>query len=343
MILTMTLSRRQRKEIPLEEVAAYTRAQINELRKIYKKAAKDLQKLLLSEDLSSFNRGRSESILRQAELIIKGLESDTLDWAEVVLPLSYGRGIDIAARQVLRLGIVEEVDRFALIHTAAVSVLTDVIVADVVKAGSEIRQLVSSFVRRAQIDRNLDREITRRIAEGLIAGSHTREVGSQLYREFRQRISDGHFVRIGNRNYELGSYLELVAQTRTREATTEGTLNTAALYGMDLVIWDVHDNPCPQCQPYAGRVFSISGTNEDFPPLIVRPPVHPRCECSVHPTTDTKLEDVGLYDRLVALSRNGSIPILNQDNYEEILGKSAMDIAKADADILGNLEEALSL
>jgi len=342
----MGLSRKQKKaiaDLKAVEVAAYTRKQIDELRKIYRQATKDLQRVLLSTTATSLTKKSAAKTLANVKIITKALEVDVVEWGEDILPLSYNRGVDVAERQVLRLGISDSVARTAALHTAAIGVLADSLAVDVVKVSGEITHLAGSFIRRAQLDSLMDQELSRQVAQGIIKGDGFKQSGSRLLQAYRERIAEGAFVRIGGRNYQLDKYLELVAQTRTREATTEGTINTAVQYGMDIGIWDVHDNPCPQCQRFSGRVFSISGTHPDFLRLDVRPPVHPRCECSFHPTTETKLRDTDMYDKLVALSKNPNIPILNQGDYESILGRKPLEIAKAEANVLGNLEEAMAL
>jgi hypothetical protein len=322
------------REIKSAEIASYTRRQLDELIRIYRSAEREIQKKILN--VSSENtRARNTQILRQLNLIIFSLEAQAAEWAEDVLPKSYQRGIDVAARQLARLGVADSVDPFARIHTSAISVLADGIVLDTVKAGAELRQLVGSYIQRTQLAKGVDEAITRGIAEGIIQGRGSRKQRDALLEIYRERIGNGQFVSIGGRNYRLDKYLELVARTRTREAVTQGTINTAVQYGLDLVMWDIHDNPCPKCQPYSGRVFSITGANLEFPRLTVKPPVHPMCECTIHPITDERLQESDKYEELVALSNNQRVKILGRGDYEQILGKKPMEIAEADANTLG--------
>lgn len=45
------------------------------------------------------------------------------------------------------------------------------------------------------------------------------------------------------------------------------TLEQAKELGTDLVEMSAHENTCGECAKYQGRVFSISGTDKEFPPL----------------------------------------------------------------------------
>ena len=101
------------------------------------------------------------------------------------------------------------------------------------------------------------------------------------------KLDDMQFVRIemadgGYRDYKLGYYAEMVARTELARAMIEGTKAAMEEFGEDLVIWDIHQDPCPECAEYMGKIFSISGTDpnyEQFPDI----PRHVNCECSCSP------------------------------------------------------------
>jgi len=90
------------------------------------------------------------------------------------------------------------------------------------------------------------------------------------------RYSDG-------RTMLLESYAEMVARTQTGNAARQANFNRIQEYGGDLVLISQHYPTSDLCAPYQGRVFSISGTDGNFPPLssaISGGLYHPNCKHS---------------------------------------------------------------
>lgn len=79
------------------------------------------------------------------------------------------------------------------------------------------------------------------------------------------------------REWKLSTYAEMAAKTTKTEATTMGNLNRIAGNGIDLVQVIEHPDSCEICKPFEGKVYSISGDNERYPPLREAPPYHPNC------------------------------------------------------------------
>ena len=71
------------------------------------------------------------------------------------------------------------------------------------------------------------------------------------------RYSDG-------RTMKLDTYSEMVARTQTGNAARQASVNRLQEYGIDLVQISTHA-PCSNlCQPWQGRVYSISGTSDKY-------------------------------------------------------------------------------
>lgn len=47
----------------------------------------------------------------------------------------------------------------------------------------------------------------------------------------------------------------------------QNLLNDARYFGTDLVQMSAHENACPLCAPYQGRVYSLSGKSRKYPPI----------------------------------------------------------------------------
>ena len=113
-------------------------------------------------------------------------------------------------------------------------------------------------------------------------------VPGQPLDESRKQILDGKFVLVNGRRYKMKSYAETVARTRLREAQTKATKLLCEEYENDLVKFSNHDDPCPECEKYEGKIYSLSGTHPDYEQLTddISPPVHPRCEHNLNPTSE---------------------------------------------------------
>ena len=93
------------------------------------------------------------------------------------------------------------------------------------------------------------------------------------------------YTRNGKKVYmQLDTYAELVARTTAREARNTANINLGQRIGNTLVLMSAHNNSCPICAPYQGRVYSTVPGNPDFPYLYDTPfskeykTFHPRCE-----------------------------------------------------------------
>ena len=72
---------------------------------------------------------------------------------------------------------------------------------------------------------------------------------------------------------------EMIARTETANALEQSFLDRSKAYGVTGKEWVV-SNPCEICAQNAGIVLPIDGI---FPSGHDRPPVHPRCACSLAP------------------------------------------------------------
>lgn len=291
------------------------------LQRYYTDAQWKISQLLKSADLTSFQKFRAEQLIRQVDAIVLSLNRNTYIWAKKYMPNSYNIGIDFAYEQLKKLKVTRFVDYGAKIHTQAIQVLIDSVTNDLIKANESIKHLVGAFVRKTQQTLLADAEISRAIAEGLIEGGTRKQVSDVILKELQAQLGNQQFIVINGRNYQPKYYAELVARTRTREATSQGTMNTCMRYGVDLVQIDVHSGCCEYCQQFSGRVFSISGTDTNFPALRESPPYHPNCLCSIVPTTKITLEDRGYLDEIIKLSNAPSIAIPSFNRFEEIISQ----------------------
>ena len=97
----------------------------------------------------------------------------------------------------------------------------------------------------------------------------------RLQRQFAQATGAGAFVEAGGKRFRLETYAELVARTRLAEAATEASFTTTQAMGIDTVRVSDHGSTDALCNRFAGKVFSVSGSDSRFPVLREKPPFHP--------------------------------------------------------------------
>ena len=292
-------------------------AKIKTLKAIYSKAKSDLLAQLARVDLTEAAQIRAKAILAQVDVIVKGLNKSAYSWTRKEIPGSYRTGVDIAAEMLKKYRVTSKVDVFASIHTRAAEALVDDMAVSMLYANNSIQKEFHRLLMTTQQRVLEDKAITRMIAEGAIEGQARRTVSDKILGELKNKLGEGKFIEINGRSYSPDKYAELVARTRMSEASNIGLKNTALDYGLDLVQWDTHSEICEICQQYAGRVYSISGNDPDFPKLEEEPPLHPNCKCHIYPITKQAIEDGK--DSLVRLSNSKLIKIDSHKAYEEEL------------------------
>jgi len=299
----------------------YLRQQIESLIKLYRSAQFNLSKQLKKIDLTDFQRYRAQQLLKEVNGIVAGLNKGVYDWAKNSIPQSYERGIDIAAERLKAIGTTRFVSYDAKIHTSAINALVDDVTIELITANNGMKKFFDRYILQTQQTILQDAEISSMIAEGLIQGEARRTVSDRILKGLRKQMGNQQFIVINGRNYRPDSYASLIARTRTREASSQGTINTALRYGVDLVQWDAHAEVCEYCAQFSGRVYSISGMDKDFPALTEKPPLHPNCKCVILPVTRERLEDRGYLNEVIKLSQAPSIKIDSFSRFEEVLSQ----------------------
>lgn len=121
-----------------------------------------------------------------------------------------------------------------------------------------IARATNSFILRSTDDsyRRAVAEVTGRV----ITGTQTRQQAAQqaLNNLARQGITG--FVDARQRNWSASSYVEMALRTSTHRALIQGHTDRLQSAGFDLVLISSHPNPAPMCQPYEGKVLSLSGS-----------------------------------------------------------------------------------
>ncbi|TGK36171.1 phage capsid protein [Leptospira gomenensis] len=125
-------------------------------------------------------------------------------------------------------------------------------------------------------------KINRQLAEGILTDNNWKTAKDNLEKTFRRKlkrdgISDGNYLEINGRNYNVSSYSEMLTRTRLREAQTAGVQKYAEHTGNDLVQVSDHDTLTEICKKFEGHIYSISGKSKKYPKLEKWTPFHRNC------------------------------------------------------------------
>lgn len=114
----------------------------------------------------------------------------------------------------------------------------------------------------------------------VLTGAQTRRDAAQAVLDrFANRGITG-FVDRAGREWDIASYSEMATRTGVAHASRAGHQDTLRESGFDLVIVSTSPARCPLCDPWEGRVLSMSGTSRRFPSLADAQAAglfHPNC------------------------------------------------------------------
>jgi len=299
------------------ESEKYVDAKIAQLVTLYKGRARAISARLRGVDISDFEQNRLTVLLSQVNREIAFLTKQSTPILRDIAKRSYLRGENLTSDALA--GALRARTAFgATIHKSAVNVVADQLVMDFTHLNQNAQRTIHRFLMQSRQTAIEDTAITEAVGKGLIEGSTRRQVSGQIYKAFSQKIGDGKFIEINGRQYNLADYSELLARTRTREAVTQGQINTCLQFGVDLIQVSVHDTDCEVCLPFQGKVYSISGSSGRFPKLTMRPPYHPNCKHVLLPVPEGALSE----DEEDALSKfsRGKGAVGNISEYVEMVG-----------------------
>jgi len=296
----MKLTRKQPPaEAPFDRV---TKPLAADLRAFYEAESARVQRLV-ARARTDFQRWRLDEILAQLRAEKDRLDAYAMQWATRATSESFRAGVEFVVPDTARI-----TGTFNQVHRGAIEALTAQIQADLLTANERMAGNVERIIRLTRQTVVADAAISEAIRSGVAIGEARRDTSMRLLGLLTGDYDEGRLIPVVcrdgvTRRYEAGYYAELVARTRTREAASAGIANQAQALGMDLVQISDHNTPTPICQRYEGKIFSLSGSNPDFPRLDRFPPFHPNCKHVMNAVSETYLRVRGIYNRMSLLSQ----------------------------------------
>lgn len=245
---------------------------------IFEKADKRISDLLrkMLDKIGSGGESASAKYLRkykiQVRKILSDLKRDSAEWADVAIPTFYDSGVSTADGQLGKAGYTINID-FGRLHPRSITVLVEAMKARGEDVLSVIGRRVDDVYRAVQLD----------AAASSVTGYETVRKAARKLRADLLENGVTRFVDRGGKSWHMGTYSEMAARTVTMEARMKGQFNEFAAYGEDLVEVSSHPLSCPKCEPFQGRILSISGNTPGYTSVAAAKAAglwHPNCRHS---------------------------------------------------------------
>nr|DAV15197.1 MAG TPA: minor capsid protein [Bacteriophage sp.] len=251
-----------------------------ELIRQYEQAETEIRKEIEKEPEG--NRGEyAKKLLASISAILAGLYVATETWSGNNVPRIYNEGVQQAQRgvnaQYKAAGMKPpDIGKMTSADFDAVSVLQRNLNADLTNAVDYVGRMMEDEIRKAGLHASLEK---------VSSGRTVKQMQRSLVQMLEEKgIAAIEYMRGGKKCYmSLSAYAKLVARSTVHEARNTANINLGARIGNDLVKMSSHFGSCPICEPYQGRVFSVSGTNPNYPALYDTPwssayqNFHPHC------------------------------------------------------------------
>ena len=262
-------------------------AEIKALTDLYTTAAERIREMVLrptgkTDPAREWNRGRASQQIEQVDQMLIALGKRTGTWVGKAVPEAMVRGLEVANKQAVAAGVAIPGDAmrgsFAMVNHGAAKIFARDIAGDLGKARGAMRDRADRLLRATSQHSLTESKINTILAGGILEGT-PRQTIRQLREEFR--AVSGDTISINDREYPIGYYAELVARTRTAEASIMAQHDRLSELDIDLVVVMEQSDACDVCAAFRGQVFSLSGKSDKYPAYDSLPdgglPFHPHC------------------------------------------------------------------
>jgi len=234
----------------------------------YKASQERLVKLIAEQQARGNSTYYRRRILAGVDAELAALDEYARRWAADEIPTSYRTGIEQAYDEYRKQGI-----PFNTVppNNDAIKTLVDNATDSLLDANRFVGRRIADDLRQAGLQA---------ASQGIASGDTVKQIRANLMQIMTDRGIQS-IVDKNGRAIELDVYASMVSRTTTREATNTGAIQAVTDNGGDLVKISQHFSSCPVCSVYEGRVYSISGSSTEYPPLSIvfkgNNTIHPNC------------------------------------------------------------------
>lgn len=267
------------------DVKQFSDAEINRLVKFYEQAEREILDRLNRALLRANKTEYLVQMRREIEAILQQLREGNRTWCEQAIPRVYSQGLYSADAMLKDAGISTSA-AFGAIHQQAAQVLAE----NAFQRFEDVAQVIGRQVN------DIYRELALENVRGTVVGYDT---WKQTAKRFREQLAERGVTGFKDRSgkmWNMRTYTEMHARTVCMQAHLEGTANRLVEQGHDLVKVSTHRGACELCQPWQGKILSITGKTKGYPTLEEAKAAklfHPRCRHAygLYVDLDAEIED----------------------------------------------------
>jgi hypothetical protein len=253
----------------MADVRRFSDAEINRLVKFYEQAEREILDRINRALLRANKTEYLVQMRRNVLAILEQLREGNRTWCTEAIPRVYSQGLYSADAMLKDAGAIVKAG-FGAIHQQAAQVLAE-------NAYQRFEDVVQVIGRQVN---DIYRELALENVRGTVVGYDTWKQTARRYRDqLAERGVTGFKDRTG-RMWNMRTYTEMHARTVCMEAHLQGTANRLVEQGHDLIKVSTHRGSCPLCEPWQGKVLSITGKTKGYPTLEEAKAAklfHPRC------------------------------------------------------------------
>ena len=238
------------------DVRQFSDAEIDRLVRFYEQAEREILDRINRALLRGNQTEYLEQMKKNIEAILRQLREGNRTWCSEAIPRVYSEGLKNADAMLKDVGASVKAG-FGAIHQQAAQVLAE-------NAYQRFEDVVQVIGRQVN---DIYREMALENVRGTVVGYDT---WKQTARRFREQLAERGVTGFKDRTgkmWNMRTYTEMVARTTTMEAHLQGTANRLVEQGHDLVKVSTHLGACELCQPWQGKILSITGKTEGYQTL----------------------------------------------------------------------------
>lgn len=239
---------------------------------LYLQCRKKLTKILLKRLEQGRSTARIRALIKQIQGEIESLNKGVKKITAEYYRQFYKQGALSADSELesIKKHVMFSFNKF---HEREVKLAIDALLSDIENTNAYIGRRATDIVRNITLEQ---------LGIKIITGQTNKQFQKELLNTF-SHINIDEIRDKNGRKMNMKWYAEMVGRTSRAEATNLGILNRAKELECDLVLLSEHPETCPICMPLQGRVYSISGKDNRFPPLSKVFPsiyytIHPNCK-----------------------------------------------------------------
>ncbi|GEC90695.1 phage minor capsid protein [Brevibacillus brevis] len=272
-------------------IKAKTDREINSIVRIYQLAHKEIFKL--AKGLNPY-RGIDTNyymdstyvanVLYQLSLILKRVEEQTIGRTQAVIRQMAYEGHLFALSNIAAMGVKPTPASFSIVKTRAVEAAVLLATRQLRDANNTVMEFfqLSIYEGLEKINKEVAKQRVNDIVSSGIATGRSRIKTTDILLDEMKRQGLTAMVKSNGHKMNLSDYADIVVRSQTMQAYNFANVQTIQDNGFDLVRISKHANPCKKCQPYEGKVYSISGEHPEYPSINILPggivgSFHPRC------------------------------------------------------------------